>query len=82
MDDKKFPKERRICYNKQTKPVHYIFGNLIVTRHSTLLEKGDIFGDRSLPHVVPFQYAIDVDGPEDLDSAEWLLESGKVVIAE
>ena len=74
----RFPEERRIGYNKQTKPVHYIFGNLVVTRGSTLLQKSDIFGRRSLPRIIPLAYAADIDGPEDLEYAEWLLASGKV----
>jgi CMP-N-acetylneuraminic acid synthetase len=74
----RFQEERRICYNKQSKPKHYIFGNLVVTRSSTLLEKGEIFGVKSLYNIIPFYYAADVDGPEELELAEWVLETGKV----
>jgi CMP-N-acetylneuraminic acid synthetase len=76
----RFPVERKIHYNKQTKPIYYIFGNLIVSRSRTLLEKGDIFGEHSLPIVIPLYYAADIDTAEDLDWAEWLLASRKVVL--
>ena len=74
----KFSEDRKRCYNKQTKPTFYIFGNILVMRTSTLLEKKDLFGDRSCPFVIPFHYALDVDGPDDLELAEWLLERGRV----
>lgn len=75
-----FPLERRICFNKQLKPKHYIFGNLVITRAQTLLEKNEIFGDRSIPLEIPPWYALDVDGREDLELAEWALNTSKVVL--
>jgi CMP-N-acetylneuraminic acid synthetase len=74
----RFVEERRICYNKQTKPKHYIFGNLIVTTAKSLIEKKDIFGDRSIPYIIPFYYSTDVDGPEELELAEWAIANGKI----
>ncbi len=74
----RFKKERKTCYNKQSKPTHYIFGNLVVTRASTVLEKGEIFGTKSLPHLIDFNYALDIDQQQDLELAEWLLKTGKV----
>jgi len=76
----RFREERKVHYNKQAKPTFYMFGNLIVTRTGTLLEKGDLFGERSLPRVITPAYSTDIDGPEDLDRAEWLLSTGKVVL--
>lgn len=76
----RFSRERQICYNKQTKPIHYIFGNLIVTRSRTLLEKDDIFGSHSLPSIINIYYSVDIDGPEDLIWAEWILKTKKVVL--
>lgn len=73
-----FPEERRSYYNKQRKPAFYIYGNLVATRSKTLLENGDIFGISSLPLLVPFPYSLDVDGPEELEVAEWYIASGKV----
>jgi len=74
----RFPGERKTFHNKQTKPTHYVYGNLIVTRTPTILDKKDIFGESSLPLLIPSSYAIDVDKYEDLERAEWLLKSGKV----
>jgi CMP-N-acetylneuraminic acid synthetase len=74
----RFTAERRSYYNKQTKPLHYVFGNIIVTKSDTILNKRDIFGDASLPLIIPFPYATDVDGQAELEMAEWLIKSGKV----
>ena len=73
-----FPKEREKYYNKQTKPHFFIFGNLIVVRSIALLEKKEIFPNPSMPTVIPYHYALDVDGPEDLELAEWYLAQKKV----
>ena len=73
-----FPAERRRYYNKQTKPPLWIFGNLVATRSSTILEKGDIFGDQSLARKIPPFYATDIDRGPDVELAEWLLTTGKV----
>ncbi len=76
----RFPEERARGYSKQTKATHYIFGNLVVARSTTILEKRTVFGERSLPHLISPHYAMDVDGPDDLDMAEWLLTTGKVAL--
>ncbi|MBI3825257.1 MAG: acylneuraminate cytidylyltransferase family protein [Candidatus Rokubacteria bacterium] len=77
----RFPEERARFYAKQTKPKHYVFGNLVVTRSSTIVEKRTLFGDRSLPVEIPFRYATDVDTQEDLELAEWLLATGRVIVS-
>lgn len=74
-----FSKQRKIYYNKQTKPDFYIFGNLVATRTRSLLQRKVIFTNPSIPHVIPFRYAMDVDGPEDLKTAESMLKC-KIVI--
>jgi CMP-N,N'-diacetyllegionaminic acid synthase len=74
----RFPEERKMYYNKQHKPKHYIFGNLVVTRSFTLFDMAEIFGEYSLYFIIPPYYAMDVDTAEDLELAEWMLESGKV----
>jgi CMP-N-acetylneuraminic acid synthetase len=76
----RFPREREVCYNKQSKPAHYAFGNLVVMRSSSLLERGQIFGDRSIPVIIDPPYALDLDTGEDLDTAQWFLRSGKVLL--
>jgi CMP-N,N'-diacetyllegionaminic acid synthase len=74
----RFPEERKECHNKQRKPTFYIFGNLIAARVRTITEQKEVFGARSLSQIIPEAYAVDVDGPEDLKKAEWLLASGQV----
>jgi CMP-N,N'-diacetyllegionaminic acid synthase len=73
-----FPKERAACYNKQTKPKFHIFGNLVASRARALLEHGQIFGEPSVAVEIPFAYALDVDGPDDLKTAEWYIDSDRV----
>lgn len=73
-----FAKERDIYYNKQLKPKLYVHGNVRVLRSNSLLKKRGLFGDYSLPHIIPRNYAMDVDGPEDLKLAECLLNCGLV----
>ena len=75
-----FREERLKCYNKQKKPVFYCFGNIVATRSHALREKKEIFAEPSLGWEIPLPYAIEVDGPEDLDLAEWYIQSGKVKI--
>lgn len=74
----RYKEERRRLHNKQMKPAFYVHGNLRVLRSASVLEKRDLFGDRSLPYLIPRTYALDVDGPEDLELAELLVRSGKV----
>jgi CMP-N-acetylneuraminic acid synthetase len=74
----RFAEERRAAYNKQRKPKHYLFGNLVVSRSRALLAGKDCFGDLSVAVEIPRAYAIDVDTAEDLDYASYLIQSGKV----
>jgi CMP-N-acetylneuraminic acid synthetase len=76
----RFPEERLKCFNKQLKPKHHIFGNLLVTRAKSLLDGKGPFGEYSLYHKIESGYAVDIDGPNDLDYAEYLLRSGKVLL--
>lgn len=74
----RFSEERKKYYNKQAKPKFYIFGNLVAVRTTALLQRKEIFPIPSIPNVIPFHYALDVDGPEDLELAEWYLSQGKI----
>lgn len=74
----RFPHERRVLYNKQAKPRHFVFGNVVVTRTASLLDGRGVFGERSVPVQVSSLYAVDVDTQEDLDYADWLVASGRV----
>jgi len=75
-----FPEERKIHYNKQKKPKHYIFGNLILTKCEAILKKKNVFAPPCVPVEIPYPNAIDVDGPEDFELAELYLSSGKVFL--
>ena len=75
-----FQKEREACYNKQTKPHFYVFGNLVVAKTSALLETKQVFAQPSLAHEIPFAYALDADGPGDLELAEFYIEKQKVIL--
>lgn len=74
----RFLDERRTAYNKQRKPKHYTFGNLVVTRSLSLLSGQDCFGEVSVPIEIPRVYALDVDTAEDLDYASFLIREGRV----
>ena len=74
----RFPEERAAAYNKQRKPKHYVFGNLVVTRSRAIFEGKDCFGAVSVPVEISRVYALDVDTAEDLDYAGYLVASGKI----
>lgn len=74
----RFLEERRAAYNKQRKPKHYTFGNLVVTRARALLDGQDCFGNVSIPVEIQRAYALDVDTLEDLDYATFLVSSQRI----
>lgn len=76
----RFIEERRQAYNKQRKPKHYLFGNLVVSRCRGLLAGKDCFGDISVPVEIPRAYALDVDTAEDLDYAGYLVRERKILL--
>jgi CMP-N-acetylneuraminic acid synthetase len=78
----RFVEERARCYNKQSKPEFFVFGNLVVTRSQALHQMGEVFAQPSLPYKIPYRYALDVDGPEDLTLAEWSIRENRVVLPE
>lgn len=73
-----FEREREKGYSKQTKPVFYTYGNLIVTRTQSLIEKKTLFGRPSIPIVIPLYTAYDLDGQEDITLAELMIRNGLV----
>jgi len=77
----RFPDLRARCYNKQRKPELYVFGNLVATRTSAFLQTNQLFCAPSIGVEVPVEYALDVDGPADLEVAEWMLQTGRVNVA-
>jgi len=76
----RFQEERARLFNKQMRSEFYVHGNLRVMRSASLLQKQDIYGDISIPLIIPRVYAMDVDGPEDLELAELYLSARKVVL--
>jgi len=73
----KFPEERRQAYNKQSKPNHYVFGNLIVVRPDALA-LGDFFAEPSVAVDIPPPYDFDLDTASDVLVAEALLAAGAI----
>jgi len=53
--------------NKQDKPSTYKFGNVVAFRPKAMLEQREVFALPSIPIVIPEEFAVDVDGPEDLN---------------
>lgn len=74
----RFPEERRAAYNKQRKPKHYVFGNLVVIRTRAFLARQECFGEVSVPIEIPRVYSLDVDTVEDLDYADYLVSTGRI----
>jgi CMP-N,N'-diacetyllegionaminic acid synthase len=74
-----FSKERKIAYNKNLKPKHFKFGNLVAFRSKSVLEGKSCFGSRSGAVYIEPSYSVDVDGPEDLEYARFLIEHKKVI---
>ncbi|MEW6614446.1 MAG: acylneuraminate cytidylyltransferase family protein [Thermodesulfobacteriota bacterium] len=75
-----YEEERKKGYSKQTKPVYYTYGNLIVTRTKPLIEEKTIFGRPSIPVVIPLYNAYDLDGHEDIEIAELMIKNKLVII--
>ena len=73
----RFENERRAAFNKQRKPKHYLFGNLVVTRTRSLLQGKDCFGEISIPFEIPRLCSLDVDTLEDVEYAAYLVREGR-----
>ena len=73
-----FRKEHKKYFNKQLKPEFFVHGNVRVMKVVSVLRNRDIFGNRSLPVLIPRIYSLDVDGPEELEMARCILKCGLV----
>lgn len=73
-----FAELRARAYNKQRKPKLFRFGNLLATRSAALLDGEDCFAEPSVCFEVPRDYSLDVDGPDDLGLADFLVSSGRI----
>lgn len=71
----KFKAERQNAYNKQKKPKHYVFGNLIAFKPSATLEHQDFFAAPSVAVTIPNVYAFDLDVAQDVMIAEAYLHA-------
>jgi len=71
-----YPKERKAAYNKQTKPVHYLFGNIVVFRTEAALEQAAVFALPSRAVEIPEVFGFDADGPDDFSLGELMLDGG------
>jgi CMP-N-acetylneuraminic acid synthetase len=74
----RFAEERRQAYNKQSKPAHHLFGNLVVLRTESILDTGAVFAEPSVAVEVPAVYGFDCDGLEDFRLGDIMIESGFV----
>lgn len=74
----RFSAERAAAYNKQTKPKHYVFGNLVAVRTSALLDGEGFFAEPSVAVEIPAPYDFDLDAPGDVAIAEALILAGVV----
>jgi CMP-N,N'-diacetyllegionaminic acid synthase len=61
----RFEEYRKESYNKQKKPIHYLFGNVLVFRTLSMLEQQSVFPTPSSAVEIEISYAFDADGPED-----------------
>jgi CMP-N-acetylneuraminic acid synthetase len=76
----RYLEERRRAYNKQSKPEHFLFGNIVVFRTRPALKQGIVFAEPSLAFEIPLLYGFDCDGPDDFKIGEALLSSQLVVL--
>jgi len=73
-----FAAERKAAYNKQTKPKHYLFGNIVVMRTASALAQGAVFALPSRGVEIPEEFGFDADGPRDFKLGALMLENGLV----
>ena len=77
----RYAEERRRAHNKQSKPVHYLFGNMVVARSEALLAQRFPHPTPSLPIIIDRFHALDADGPDDFALGELMLRGGLVTLA-
>lgn len=62
---------------QKTPKVYWQNGALFLLRYDTIMKKGNFFGDRILPFLMPSDRFVDIDKEEDLMLAEWYLKKFK-----
>ncbi len=60
---------------RQEKPILYARNGpaILAVRRKILVEQKSLYGNRTLPFVMPLEFSVDIDGPSDLAFAEWIL---------
>ena len=76
----RYSKERRRAPDKQSKPVHYLFGNIVVARSEALLAQRFPHPTPSLPIIIDRFHALDADGPDDFVLGKLMLHGGLVIL--
>lgn len=56
---------------QKTTKVYWQNGAIFLIKYDTIMKKGNFFGDKILPYIMPSERFIDIDKNEDLDLAEW-----------
>ncbi len=51
---------------------------ILISSYSCLMEKDDLYGESTVPFVMGHRESLDIDGPEDLELAEFLFSSGLI----
>ena len=74
----RFPEERARAYNKQKKPQHFLFGNLIAFRVDAFLEQNTVFALPGRGLEIEQPYDFDADNAWDFQVADALLSAGLV----
>ena len=74
----KFEEERRKAYNKQLKEQLFYFANLYAIRCDALMDGEPFFAPPSAAIEVPQVFAYDLDGPDDIQYGEAILNHGSL----
>ncbi len=69
-----YPDQRKQYYNKQSKPPHFIFGNLVVTRSSAIIDNKGVFANPSFAVKIEQIYAYDLDKEADIQWGNYCLD--------
>lgn len=73
-----YAEERRRGYNKQSKPAHFLFGNLVAARTRALLAGDGFFAEPSVAIEIRRPFDFDLDVESDVGLAEAILAAGLV----
>lgn len=58
---------------QKTMKTYWQNGALFLLKYDTIMEKGNFFGDKILPYIMPSDRFVDIDKREDLELAEWYI---------